>query len=279
MYIDFIGKLLRAIPYIPGKGFFIRNFVAPFLRGKGYKLVVEMRNPGGGKLLCNLDDWIPWNVFAHGSYKMEAKHEQFMLSELVGSQVVFDVGANVGYYSIQMGRILRDTGHVFAFEPISYQFGLLEKNIALNSLTNVTKIKMIVSETTERRRIYFSGLESTGTSSLVVKSDKYEDVDSITVDQFCTENGINEIDLIKIDVEGHELSVLKGMSNLLQDGKIKKLFVEIENELLSKAGTSAAQVVSFLRSFHYQPFSIQSGKMKEYSVGRNESLVYFKYAV
>jgi FkbM family methyltransferase len=278
MYIDFIGKMLRAIPYIPGKGFFVRSFVVPFLRGKGYELVVEMRNPGGGKLLCNLDDWIPWNVFAHGSYKMEANYEEFMLDKLSNCHIVFDVGANVGYYTVQMGRILKDVGHVYAFEPLSYQCSLLEKNIDLNDLDNVTVIKAIVSDSSESRRIYFSGAESTGTSSLIIKSDQYEDVISTTIDQFCKEKGIGEIDLIKIDVEGYELTVLKGMSELLANGKIKMLFLEIENELLTEAGTSAEEIVAFLDNYHYQPFSIKSGREEEYSIGMSESLVYFTRA-
>ena len=278
MLVDVAGKFLRSIPYIPGKGFFTRTFFAPFLRGKGYETVVEMKNPGGGKFLCNLDDWIPWNVFAHGSYKMEANYEKFMLDKLSGCRVVLDVGANVGYYAVQMGRILKGTGHVYAFEPLSYQCNLLAKNIALNALDNVTIVKSIVSDSSGSRRIYFSGTESTGTSSLIIKSDQYEDVESITLDQFCKEKGISEVDLIKIDVEGYELTVLKGMRELLKSGKIKMLFLEIESELLLEAGTSAEEIVKFLKNYHFQPFSIKSGREEEYSIGMSESLVYFTHA-
>ena len=52
-------RTLRALSTMPGKGFLANKLAAPLLRGRGIETVVEMANPDGGKLICNLDDWIP----------------------------------------------------------------------------------------------------------------------------------------------------------------------------------------------------------------------------
>lgn len=272
-----IGKFYRLLPYNKAKNFIARKVIAPFVRGKGHEIIIKMKNPGGGRLICNLDDWIPWNVYIHGRYQVEGNYEDFMLNIASKSAVVFDIGANIGYYTIQFSRIFKKTGIIYSFEPLSYQYNLLKRNIALNNISNVIPIKMIVSDTDgSTRRVYFSGMENTGNSSLEIESQEYEDVATTTIDHFCEDKNIENIDLVKIDVEGHELSVLKGMEGILRKNIVKNLFVEINDETLSAAGTSTIEVVSFLGEFGYKPFSIAFGKTQEYLVGNSESLVYFR---
>ena len=140
------------------------------------------------------------------------------------SKVIFDIGANIGYYSIQFGRIL-ENGTVYSFEPMSYQFGVLKRNILLNGLGNVIANKTIISDTPKAiKRIYFSGMSNTGSSSLEIGASDYEDVICTTVDDYCEVNNIGIIDLIKIDVEGHELCVLTGMEKMLNKGRVRSLF-------------------------------------------------------
>ncbi len=277
MVLSIIGKLFRLLPSIKGKGFLARTFIAPFVKGKRRELIVKMTNPGGGNLICNLDDWIPWNVYIYGRYQIEKKYEIFLLNAARESSIIFDVGANIGYYTVQFCRILKKPGHVYAFEPTSYQFNVLKRNILLNNITRVTCIKAIVSDSDgATKRVYFSGVDNTGGSSVEIKSKEYEDVSTVTIDTFCEKSKIEKIDLMKIDVEGHELRVLRGMERVLKKNIVKNLFVEINNETLSVAGTSSSEIVSYLELFNYKPHSIKSSKMKEYKIGSSESLVYFK---
>lgn len=274
LLVGLVGRILRALSTIPGKGFLANKLIAPLMRGRGIETVVEMTNPGGGRLICNLDDWIPWNVYIHGCYIAEKNYEQFMLNIAKDCPVIFDVGANIGYYSVQFGQLT--SGKVYSFEPMSYQFKTLKKNIALNKLENVTPLKSIVTDSISTMRIYFSSMDNTGMSSLGLKSGEYEDVDTTMIDSYCKQNEIDTIDLVKIDVEGHELSVLKGMSALLSERKVANLFIEMNSQTLQTAGTSIDSIVNFLNKFDYSGYSIKTPITKRYE-GGDESLVYFKY--
>lgn len=104
---------------------------------------------------------------------------------------------------------------------------------------------------------------------------EFEDVSSLTLDDFCKNNNINHIDILKIDVEGHELKVLKGLSNMLDQQKVNHLFVEINEGNLRITGTSASELCSFLHGCGYHSYSIKTGARLKYQIGDDESLVYF----
>ncbi len=273
MTIEKIGQYLRKTPDFPGKGFIVRVFIAPFIKGKGLESIIEMKTPGGGKLLCNLDDFLPWNLFIYGRYKLESNYEKFMLAKVNECLTIFDVGANIGYYSIQFARLTK--GNVFSFEPIANQYSLLSRNIEINHLKNVKAEKKAISDSNEIKRFYLSENEETGTSSVEIPTSTYEDVQCTTLDDYTKANGIPFIDLIKIDVEGHELKVLKGMTGLLSGSNIKKIFMEIHTASLNSAGSSPEELCSFLQSYDYLPHSIKKGEIEDYQIGNDESLVYF----
>jgi FkbM family methyltransferase len=209
-------------------------------------------------------------------FEIEKNYEEFLMGAVGADSIVFDIGANIGYYTIQFGRKTTGKGRVYAFEPCSYQYELLNRNIQLNSLSNINVQKKIVTdESSGNKRIYFSGMENTGSSSLEVESDHYEDVECVTVDELCSNEGIQSIDVVKIDVEGHELGVVKGMASMLAAGEIQHLLLEINNFALEEAGSSAKEIVDYLNKFDYRPQSIASGNLTEYVIGTSESLVYF----
>lgn len=274
MIVENFGKFYRKLPFFRGKNLIARKLLAPFLgKAGGYECVVDMNTPGGGKLICNLDDWIPWNVYIHGRYQLERNYELFMMDVAKEAAVIFDIGANIGYYTIQFSRV--GHGRVIAFEPVSYQYNVLLRNLDLNGIHNVHAVKKVVSDLPGVRRIYFSGIRNTGSSSVEITTRDHEDVESITLDDYSREEHLGMIDLMKIDVEGHELHVLKGMKEILEQGRVRNLFMEINGKALSTAGTTPVEVCSFLEGFGYFPYSIKTGKKEKYFIGNNESLVYF----
>ncbi|MEX0661308.1 MAG: FkbM family methyltransferase [Balneolaceae bacterium] len=270
--IDVTGRLLRKIPNVPGKHFYCKKLLKPVINRLDIEKTLEI-NSGSSKIICRLRDWIPWNIYLHGSYIVEEAYEKFMLSYCDQSKMIFDVGANIGYYTLQFAQ--KTDGHVYAFEPMYYQYNTLLKNIDINNLSNVYPIKQIVSDHAGKQRIYFSGMDNTAASSVVNQTDYYEDVPSVSLDKFCKEKNIEWIDLIKIDVEGYELHVLKGLSGMLESHKVKHLFIEIAEQHLQKAGDSSEELINYLKQFQYKGYSIKTGKPDEYELGNNESLVYF----
>lgn len=272
--VQLVGRVLRSIPSIPGKRTIARKVIAPHFRGHGHEVIVDLKAAGGGRLICALDDWIPWNIYIHGRYERERHCERAMIQLLTSGGTVFDIGANIGYYTVQFGRVAGPEGQVHAFEPVRSTCSILQRNVAINDLGNVHVNRRIVSSDNQARRIHISE-DATGNCSVEFEQTESECVPSISMDEYCNRLGIEHVDLIKIDVEGHELEVLKGMSGLLTTGRVDHLFLEMNSDALSHANTSNAELVAFLQSFGYQASSIFTGKTGPYSSENDESLVQF----
>jgi len=145
--------------------------------------------------------------------------------------VIFDVGANVGDYSVKLAEILKEKATIHSFEPSPAAYKKLQD--AVLKYQNVTTNNFGLSDTVKSLQLY-SNFESSGLASLYQrKLDHYntqmnvtEEINLSTVDNYCEENKINYIDFLKLDVEGHELSVLNGAKKLLAERKIK--FIQFE---------------------------------------------------
>lgn len=271
--LNVTGKLFRKTPYFRGKDFIGRNFIKPLINWSDPEFIIPL-NSGDVEIICRPKDWIPWTIYLYGSYIREYEYEKFMLRISEKSSTIFDVGANIGYYTVQFAK--KSNGTVYAFEPMTYQSETLHRNLRQNSITNVQTEKKIVSGSNGQERIFFSGLENTGKSSLVKETTDYEEVSSVTLDSFCDEHHIETIDLIKIDVEGYEFKVLEGLTRMLKEQKVSHIFVELLDKNLAKAGSSSQEICDFLSEYGYESYSIKTGSCKPYSVGDDESLVYFR---
>jgi FkbM family methyltransferase len=151
--------------------------------------------------------------------------------------IVVDIGANIGRYTIISSKRVGTNGKVVAIEAHPGNFEMLNRNIKLNQLTNViplnyavyskeTKIKLYVPDEESGYTIYHTLMERTGK--------KFVEVDAITLDYLLLQlNGIRdgvegvEVNWIKIDVEGAEFEVLKGAANVLSKSKDIALLIEV----------------------------------------------------
>lgn len=144
---------------------------------------------------------------------------------------VLDIGSHLGYFTCIAGK-LADKGIVNAFEVDPKCLTLINKNIVINGLNNVTVNNLAVSDKNEFIRI---PVEEKPNPGLVINSqlnEKYIEVKSIDLDHFIQEKNIKP-DFIKIDVEGAEWNVLNGMKQLLQQDRLVML-IEIHAEKLKK---------------------------------------------
>ncbi len=270
--IDWAGRIFRSLPNFRGKSRLASILLHRLIQSNDPELLVPLRN-GNGTIICRLKDWIPWNIFIHGNYISETVHENYMLEKARNANVILDIGANIGYYSVQFSSV--SSGKIYSFEPMQYQHAVLLRNLELNGRQNVTVLKQIVSDTSDAKRIYFSGTENTGASSMTRESVVFEDVESLTIDSFCENHGIDAIDLIKIDVEGHEMSVLRGMKRCLEHHRVKHLFIEVSIENLERSGNSAKDLCDYLASKGYRSYSLATGQPERYHADKDESLAYF----
>jgi len=145
--------------------------------------------------------------------------------------IIFDVGANIGDYSKKILECFSAQKiQLYSFEP-SLAFEKLKTNIG--NKKDVQIINSGLGEKSSTIKLFYdepgSSLASLYKRRLYhfnINFDKYEEVKITTIDEFCSLNHIEQIDFLKLDVEGHELKVLEGGRNLLEKGKIK--FIQFE---------------------------------------------------
>lgn len=145
--------------------------------------------------------------------------------------VLFDVGANIGNYSNVLAETFKDRATIYAFEPFSVPYIKLKE--LSGSHSQIIPYQIGFSDKNENLTIYssdeFSEIGGVYNRDFIfhnIPHDKEEINRFVTIEFFCKENAINHIHFLKIDVEGHELSVLKGAVALLNNEQID--FIQFE---------------------------------------------------
>ncbi len=165
----------------------------------------------------------------HISYEKELRN----IFRNVKKGIFIDVGANIGKYTIMVGKKIK--GKVIAIEPEEKNFEILKKNIELNNLKNIIPVRSACSSKSKKRK-FFLDRQGIGTHSFykikIGKTDKIIYIKTERLDNLISKNlekkEIKEISLIKIDVEGAEADVLKGTKKTLKKYH-PKILVEVWN--------------------------------------------------
>ncbi|HWG09695.1 MAG TPA: FkbM family methyltransferase [Solirubrobacteraceae bacterium] len=153
---------------------------------------------------------------------------QEALAELVKpGQTVYDVGANIGFFTILCSRLVGPQGRVYAFEPIPQNLATLRHNVTLNALSNVTIVDKALSSATGTAEMFVSPWSAFHSLNVegATKQDNHGPetgeitVQTVTLDEFVGGEGVRAPDLVKIDVEGAELIVVDGMRETLRSVK------------------------------------------------------------
>lgn len=161
--------------------------------------------------------------------------------------VVWDVGANVGTYSVVGALIARD-GSVVAFEPHPDNARRIDENVALNELQNVRIEQLALGDENGSARLHLHGDQAGGGQhSLVDTSDEGVEIDLVRGETFVREGGPKP-NVLKIDVEGAELDVLDGMASLLAAEGCRTLFIEVHHG----HGVSNEEVEARLRAAAFE---------------------------
>jgi FkbM family methyltransferase len=155
--------------------------------------------------------------------------------------VALDVGANVGAYSVLFGQWAGPSGRVYAFEPSPAALRGLVRHVALNSLEPVVKpVGAAVADRDGTGELIVAG--TAGESRLAGASERSETVTvpTVTIDSFCARERIQPA-LIKIDVEGAELAVLRGARETIRrGGESLAVFVELHPSIWALTGLARA---------------------------------------
>lgn len=153
--------------------------------------------------------------------------------------VIIDVGAFIGDHTIFYSNRVGDKGKVYAFEPSKEAFECLEHNLCNKSNTHI--FNMALGKT--KGYVSINKVEDNAGMNFISGSEK--GVILGTLDDFVENNNINQIDFIKIDVEGYELNVLKGAEKSIAKFK-PTLLIELNDLTLYRAGISRKDIFDFL---------------------------------
>jgi len=175
-----------------------------------------------------------------------AKWEPRNLIKLEESEVMIDVGANTGYFAVILAKKYKNA-KIIAIEANPATCTILEKNCKLNELSNVKIHNLAVSEKEGKLSLYQTGIHSGANSIYATDTENSEKVtvESTTLDKLLA-GKFSSIGWIKIDVEGAELSVLRGSSETLKIAK--KIFVEVHEHILKQNNENPEEIIEILKN-------------------------------
>jgi FkbM family methyltransferase len=177
-------------------------------------------DPGQLRLELNLQDDLSRNWYFWGYAGFEPGLTRLWRRLVASRQCVFDIGANVGYYALYAANLLNEHGTVHAFEPSPHVFERLWRNAQLNQLADLRLNQVALADTDGSGYLFIPAADGDTNASIVPGFNIADDCISVPLmrfDSYCEAHNIQRVDLVKIDVEGAELSVLRGMGDLLRE--------------------------------------------------------------
>jgi len=181
---------------------------------------------------------------------------ELILNEVRPGDVVLDIGANIGYYTLLLARQVGPQGQVLAFEPDPTNFALLQQNVAMNGYRNVVLSQQAVANRSGPARLYLS-VSNLGDHRLYPSAggQPFVDVQTVALDQYLARY-TGPVHLIKMDIQGAECAALEGMTALLHRQNQIKLFTEFWPAGLHRSGSEPARYLQALAELGFRLYEI-----------------------
>ena len=220
------------------------------------KLLPKKVKIGKYFLFLNPNDPVVSGAIFFNVYEKNESH--FIKSICFEGMNILDIGANIGYYTALFSQLAGDKGSVIAIEPDLESYKYLSKSINSFNYKNVLSFRLAASDIKQKLPLFISK-ENRGDNRLYSTNQKRKTimVDCLTVDELLEENKIENLDLIKIDVQGYEPKVLKGMLNIVKSSKRLMLLSEFWPKGMLQAGESPKNFLTMLRKMQFQLFELK----------------------
>lgn len=202
--------------------------------------------------------------FEKGDYEQPV--QQALASLARPGDVCYDIGANLGFFSILLGRLVGPMGIVHAFEPVPANAAAIERNARLNDLGNVRVMRMALTRSDGEAELLLA--QHVGGAVLADAGTPPDPAGRLTVstaavDSLLARGELAPPRLVKIDVEGAEMDVLLGMERTLRD-HAPTLVLELDDATQSQCESKVGTCRGFLESLGYRteplPNSYRDGK-------------------
>ena len=212
------------------------------------------------------------SISHYGTY--EELESKIMEEKIEMGNIVVDVGANIGLHTLNMARIVGNTGQVFAFEPDPSNFEILKKNVKINNYKNIILEQKAVGDKHGRTTLYQS--DHPGKHRIFPQTEQAKgqvQVELTNLDNYFDFDMIDKINFIKIDVEGMEFGVLKGMKNILKNNKNIKILFEFVPKDTMEAGFIPIELLNYLTSNGFKLYCMDEKTKKLLYVSNNEEIL------
>lgn len=192
----------------------------------------------------------PWVVLGH----YEPWEEHALRDAVQKGDVVYDIGANIGYFTVMLASMVGPEGRVYAFEPDPRNIELLEANVKANNLLNVRILPFALSDKVGQTRLFRSGANFGNNS--VVEMNVQDCVDEIAVtttriDDLVKNYQARPPNVIKMDVEGHEVKILLGGEEVIRESR-PSIVMELNPEFLHRGGSDTTEFLKSLVERDYR---------------------------
>jgi FkbM family methyltransferase len=214
-----------------------------------------------GSLWLAANDFVGKHVFL-GEYFEDAE-QQFLARYLQERMVVLDIGAHHGLYTLMASKKVGDEGRVIAFEPSPRELKRLRLHLRLNNCINVKVVPLALGAGVSEAELYVS-VENAGSGFNSLRPPATSDVMAPlkvsvqTLDGFLAENNIycDRVNVLKMDVEGGELDVLRGAKSLLSSPQRPLIMCEVEDVRTRPWGYDAVNIYQFLVERGFSWFAV-----------------------
>ena len=231
-----------------------------FVKGGRRLLGMPMRaefNRGGLRWLLDLNEGIDFSIFLLGSFEPDAV--RCFERRVMPGDVVVDIGANIGAHTLRLAHLVGQSGRVLAFEPTAYAHAKLRANLDLNPelIQRVSLRQLLLADTpgAEVPEAICSSWPLAHESGLhpehLGKPRSTEGAGCSTLDEAVAAAGVETVAFIKLDVDGHELSVLRGGTQTLRKSR-PVILVELCPHVCVEHGYPFAELVACLTGLGYR---------------------------
>ena len=263
--IQFLERMrfIKEIPLINKIAYYCFSKFQLLFYGK-----VVIKEIDGIKYELDLSEMIDSSLYFLGHY--ESNTSRVLREYIEPNMTIFEVGANIGAHTFEIAKLLdSNRGILFSFEHTEYAFNKLQRNFILNDFKNIVLEKIALSDINEEKEIH----RATSPETMPFKASwdkkkhgpKYRSIDRIKfqrLDDYFTQNNLKGLDLLKIDVDGYELRVIKGGKET--NSKYMPMIIIELGVTVERIGDNLDVLVDTISSFGYAIYSIESTEIEKF---------------
>ena len=219
---------------------------------------LALRKIQGNKMYLSVNDLgLSRDLLLHGI--REPLQTNLVKQLIKPGMTVADIGANLGYYVLIEASIVGESGKIYAIEPVPSNYEILKKNVYKNNYQSIVETHLCaIGDTCEVSKMAMTTSSNFSTmflneeemsdwmkKQLKVSTEKILEVETLTLDKFLV--GKRPIDFVRMDVEGYEGKIIKGMSNTAKNSRNRlQMFIEIHPGVFENSKATLAELIQDL---------------------------------